>query len=320
VRPVSARGAARFSVLSNSLLVLAKVGVGALTHSISVVAEGFHSALDLLASVLAYFSLREAEKPADETHPYGHGKMENLAGVAEALLILAGSAWIISESARRLLRGGEVSYPWAGLLVMGGSALLNYLISAFLFRVAEREHSIALKADALHLRTDTWTSLGVFAGLGLLSLTGRHWFDPLVALGVAVYIVRAGYLILRESLLPLLDVSLPPEEWQIIREVLDRYRDRYLEVHMVRTRRAGRERHVDLHLVLPRVMPLYEAHRLCDEIEEAIRERLPFSAVLIHPEPCEFREREECPPDCSLCPLLPKGEAGSGGGRRKMEG
>ncbi len=312
MRSVSARGAASFSVLSNTLLVGLKIGVGLFTHSISVVAEGFHSALDLLASVFAYFSLREAEKPADEVHPYGHGKMENLAGTAEALLILAGSAWIIYESLQRLLRGGEVSYPWAGVLVMGLSAFLNYLISSFLFRVAEREHSIALKADALHLRTDTWTSLGVLVGLGLLSLTGRQWLDPLVALAVAAYIVRAGYLILRESLLPLLDVSLPPEEWALIREVLDRYRDRYVEVHMVRTRRAGRERHVDLHLVLPRVMPLYEAHRLCDEIEEAIREKLPFSLVLIHPEPCELREKEECPPDCSLCPLWPSPPSESG--------
>ncbi len=304
---------AGLSVLSNSALVLGKVAVGLAINSVSVLAEAVHSAIDLLAAVIAYFSVREASKPADEEHPFGHGKIENVSGTIEAGLIFLAAGWIVYEAVRRLLGRSALQATGPGLVVMGISALVNFAVSERLFRAARDTDSVALRADALHLRTDVWTSLGVFAGLLGIELTGWRLLDPLAALGVAVLIVKAAYDLTRASFLPLLDVSLPPEEQRVILQVLERYRPRYLEVHSLRTRRAGAERHVDLHLVLPRVTSLADAHQLCDEIEETLRQSLPNAHVLIHVEPCDQREDQpcigsECPHCYPYCELPPDGE------------
>lgn len=300
---------AALSVVSNTVLVAAKVTVGLLINSVSVLAEAAHSALDLLAALVAFFSVREANKPADERHPFGHGKIENVSGTVEAALIFVAAGWIVYEAVHHLLAGAGPSATAPGLVVMGVSAAVNLAVSQRLFRTARETESVALEADALHLRTDVWTSLGVLAGLAGIRLTGWWFLDPLAALAVAALILKAAYDLTRASFLPLLDVSLPPEEQRVIAQVLDRYRPRYLEVHSLRTRRAGSERHVDLHLVLPRVTPLAEAHQLCDEIEEHISRLLPNAHVLIHVEPCDHRldqpcdGRSECPRCYPYCDL-----------------
>ncbi len=307
---------AKLSVASNTVLVAGKVGVGLAIDSVSVLAEAVHSGIDLLAALIAYFSVREASKPADEHHPFGHGKIENLSGTIEAGLIFLAAGWIVYEAAQRLLRGGgAVEATGLGLGVMGVSALVNWIVSSRLFHAARRTHSVALEADALHLRTDVWTSLGVFAGLLGIHLTGWRILDPLAAIGVAALVLKAAYDLTRQSFLPLLDVSLPPEEQRLILDTLEEYRPRYLEVHMLRTRRAGAERHIDLHMVLPKVTPLHESHRLCDEIEAALAARIPHAHVLIHVEPCDQREGLPCETDCRVCyPFgrTPATEEGSG--------
>lgn len=293
--------AARLSILSNASLVVGKVVVGLSINSVSVLAEAIHSTIDLLAAVIAFFSVREASKPADEDHPFGHGKYENVSGVVEALLIFVAAGWIIYEATRRLFDGGVVTNALPGLIVMGLSAGINWFVSAYLMRTAEATDSVALRADAMHLRTDVYSSLGVFGSLLVISLTGIQTLDPIVAMGVALLILKAAWELTRDSLLPLLDVSLPPAEQKTIRNVLARFEDRYLEVHTVRSRKSGAERHVDLNLVLPRAAQLSDAHILCDEIEAAMKEALPNSTILIHVEPCDSRGWEKCNENCKVC-------------------
>lgn len=277
--------AARVSVASNVLLVVLKLAVGAAVGSVSVMSEAIHSAVDLLAAVIALLSVRVSNRPADGDHAYGHGKVENLSALVEGALILVAAGWIIIEAAKKL-RSGEGALMLApGMAVMALSAGVNWLVSAYLFRVAREQESMALAADALHLRTDVWTSLGVLGGLALVQVTGLRWLDPVVAIGVALFIARAGFDMCREALQPLVDARLPVEEEAEIMRLIERYRSWYVDIHDLRTRRSGSVRHVDFHLVVPGDRPLEEVHQLCDLIEGAIHERYPSSHVLIHPEP-----------------------------------
>lgn len=279
--------AARFSVLSNTFLVLAKLAVGLTIQSVSIISEAIHSGLDLVAAAIAYWSVKQAAKPADQVHPYGHGKIENLSGTAEALLIFVASIWIVYEAVRKLLAGGAVESVGWGLVVMGASALVNTGVSRHLFRVAKATDSMALQADALHLSTDVFTSLGVFAGLILIHFTGLWWLDPLVAIGVALMIMKAAYGLFLQAVRPLADVKLPDEEEAEIIRILEGHTGDYVEWHDLRTRKAGAERYIDLHLVVHRNEPLGDVHDLCDRIEEEIEERFAGASVLIHPEPCD---------------------------------
>ncbi|MDN5326242.1 MAG: hypothetical protein PWP41_938 [Moorella sp. (in: firmicutes)] len=301
--------AARVSIFSNTALVLGKLVIGYGIHSVSVISEAIHSGLDLVAAVIAYFSVRVASKPADAEHQYGHGKIENISGTLEALLIFLAAIWIISEAVKRLLAGSHpVRGALTGVAVMAGASLVNYLVSNFLFRVARATDSIALEADAWHLRTDVYTSVGVMLGLLALEVTGYYWMDPLMALVVAAMIIKAAYSLSREAFLPLLDVSLPEEEERIIKEIILRHADAYIEFHKLRTRKAGRERQIDLHLVVPRYQPIDCVHDLCERISDEIKASLPYTDILIHAEPCT--SVRDCPV-CNDCPEKEKRPSGA---------
>lgn len=277
--------AARLSVLSNTLLVVAKLAVGLAIGSVSVISEAVHSAVDLLAAWIALFSVKVSSRPADREHNYGHGKIENLSALVEGALILLAAAWILIESTRKLAAGHGASGVGPGLIVMGLSAGVNWAVSRRLFRVARAEESMALEADALHLRTDVWTSAGVMVGLLGVQLTGLWWLDPVAAMAVAIMIAHAGWDLCRDALSPLVDARLPYEEEQEIVRLIELHRGEFVEYHDLRTRRSGAQRHVDFHLVVPGDRPLEEVHRLCDAIEAAILVRFPTAHVLIHPEP-----------------------------------
>jgi cation diffusion facilitator family transporter len=279
--------AARMSVGSNVLLVGVKLAAGLMIGSVSVLSEAIHSAIDLAAAFIALFSVRVASRPADAEHSYGHGKIENISALVEGALVLVAAGWIIYEAVHRLANGQEASGVGAGLVVMGLSAAANWLVSGYLFRVARSEDSMALEADAVHLRSDVWTSVGVFGGLLLVRLTGLAWLDPAVALLVAVMITRAGWQLCRQALSPLIDARLPQEEEEEIVRLIQAHEAEFVEFHDLRTRRAGSERHIDFHLVVHGRRSLQEVHGLCDAIEAAIRERFTRAHVLIHPEPCE---------------------------------
>jgi cation diffusion facilitator family transporter len=280
------RSAAGLSVASNSTLIVLKLVAGAVTGSVAILTEAVHSAIDLIASIVAFVSIRMADEPADESHRYGHEKIENLAAAVEGVLILVGSGVIVFEAVRRLANGGHVERLGIGIAVVAFSAGVNLLVSAHLARVGRRTDSPALEADAAHLRTDAWTSLGVLGGLVLVEVTGADWIDPAVALIVASAIVAAGARLLNRSTRVLVDEALPEDELEAIRAELLSFGPRgVVGYHQLRTRRAGARRHVDLHVQFRSGTTLEDAHRIAHELQDAIAGRLVGADLLIHLEP-----------------------------------
>ncbi len=282
--------AALLSIGSNITLIIMKVIVGVISGSVSIISEAIHSGMDLVAAMIAFFSVRKSDAPPDERHPYGHDKIENISGVIEAVLILIASGWIIIEAVRKLFNPGDIEGIGLGFMVMLASALVNWIVSGHLYRVAKEEDSVALAADALHLKADVLTSLGV--GFGLFGIWAASHFgynlyflDPVVAIGVAIFITREAIEMLNHAFQPLVDHSLSEEELAITAEVIRQFRPESDGFHDLRTRRAGRRRHIDFHLTLPREMTVGESHTICDQIERGIEERLPYAVVLIHVEP-----------------------------------
>ena len=287
--------AARLSVASNSLLLVGKLAAGFLMGSISVIADGIHSGMDLLAALIAFAAVRQSAKPADEQHRFGHGKFENLAGIIEAGLIVLAAGAIIWHAVSRLFAPTPVESLGLGAVVLVVAILVNTGVSQHLMRVARETDSPALEANAWHLRTDILTSVGVLAGLGLIKVTGLLIIDPLVAILVALFILRAAYRLIRDSLRSILDVRLPEADEGRIQSVLVRYQSEYAEFHALRTRKAGSERHIDLHLVTPAWGSVATAHDLCNRIERDIAALFPNEVhVLIHIEPCDRA--------CAACP------------------
>jgi non-canonical purine NTP pyrophosphatase (RdgB/HAM1 family) len=277
--------AAALSIASNSLLIAIKLAAGAVTGSIAIVTEAIHSGIDLLASVVAFLSVRKAGEPADADHPYGHDKIENLAAVVEGLLILVGAGVIAYESVRRLLDPPGVESLGIGIGAIGFSMVANVAVSTYLYRQARATDSPALEGDAAHLRTDALTSGGVLVGLVLVETTGADWLDPLIALAVAAVIVVAGVRILTRSSRVLVDEVLPAHELAAIRAVLDDSADEVAGYHKLRARRAGSRRYVDLHVQFRAGTTLDRAHALSHELQAEIRRRLRGADVLIHLEP-----------------------------------
>jgi cation diffusion facilitator family transporter len=276
--------AASVSVLSNTTLVVVKLVTGFLSGSVSIIAEAIHSANDLLASLIALISVRIAERPPDNEHPYGHGKAESIAAGIEALLIIGAAVWIIVEALQRMVRQQPVEHLGWGALVMMLSVVLNTLVARYLFRVAREEDSPALEADAHHLATDVYTSLGVTVGLIVVWLTGWYVLDPLVAMVVALLILRIGFTLTIRSLHHLMDSRLPLTEVSLIEEILNG-ETRIHSWHNLRTRKSGNTRHIDLHIVFRNDATLLEAHQVADELEKRIERELAPAHVVIHVDP-----------------------------------
>jgi cation diffusion facilitator family transporter len=280
------RRAASLSIASNFTLIALKLVAGVVTGSVAVLTEAAHSSIDLIASVIAFVSVRKAGEPADELHRYGHDKIENLAAAIEGMLILVGSGVIVYESIHRLIVGGRVERLGFGIAVVGFSAVATLLASASIARTARATDSAALHGDAAHLRTDAFTSIAVVVGLALVQITGATWLDPAVALLVAVAIVTAGLRILAGSTRVLVDEALPEDEREAIRATVVAFGDRGVAgYHKLRTRRAGARRYVDLHLQFRAGTTLEQAHGIAHEIQDAIAARLNGADVLIHLEP-----------------------------------
>lgn len=303
----SKRTAAWLSVASNSFLILAKLVVGILIHSVSVISEAIHSGMDLVASGIAVFAVHYAEKPADQNHPYGHGKAENISGTIEAILIFIAAVWIIYESVKKMLHGGEVTNASWGIGVMMVSALVNFMISAYLFKVAKKTDSVALEADAWHLRTDVYSSAGVFLGLAIIWAGEKlfpaydfHWIDPVAAILVALLIIHAAWELTAKSSVDLLDKSLPPEEKKWINDYLLTQKPSILGYHHLRTRKSGAFRFIDFHLLVDRKMSVEESHVLTDEISTNIKQHLSRASVTIHIEPCDGSCKINCLTGCFL--------------------
>ncbi len=224
--PGSRSRAAAISIASNSGLILLKIVAGAVTGSVAIITEAIHSAIDLIASIVAFFSVRQAETPADSSHRYGHEKFENVAAGVEGMLILVGSGVIVYTAVNHLVEGTEIESIGFGIAVVAFATAVNLVVSQYLYRRARETDSAALAGDAAHLRTDAYTSLGVLVGLGLVQLTGETWIDPVVALLIAVAIVYTGLRVVAGSWRVLVDEALPEEETAAIREAIESFGDR----------------------------------------------------------------------------------------------
>jgi cation diffusion facilitator family transporter len=274
---------ARLSVASNTLLIILKLIVGIMSGSVSIISEAIHSSMDLVAALIAYFSVKVSDNPPDTRHPYGHGKVENISGVIEAVLIFVAAAWIITEAVKKLTgKPFELEIIWIGAIVMFISAVVNSIVSHKLYKVARETKSIALEADALHLKTDVYTSLGVAVGLGLILVTGIKWLDPIVAICVAILIVYESYSLLKRAFSPLIDAAWSDDEIKALESKLTGIKVNY---HDLRTRVAGNYRFIDIHVVIPENESVGNAHRYCDMIEDELSKAYENVTVTIHVEP-----------------------------------
>ena len=279
-------GAAALSIGSNALLIAIKLAAAALTGSIAILTEAVHSLIDLVASVVAFVSVRKADEPADAEHPYGHGKVESLAATIEGMLILVGAGIIVYEATHRLVVGAQVETVGVGIAVMGLSVLANLVVSTVLSRQARLHDSPALEGDAAHLRADAMTSAGVLLGLGLVAITGDAAFDSITAIAVAGAIVVAGIRIVRRSSGVLVDEALPADELDRIEAAIASARTPEVAgYHKLRARRAGARRYIDLHVQYRSGTSLERAHELSHAMRDAIEAKIPSAEVLIHVEP-----------------------------------
>ncbi len=294
--------AAAISVASNSLLILLKVVAGLLTGSISLIAEAIHSLMDLAAAIVAFFSVRISDKPADKEHPFGHGKAENISGVVEAILIFVAAGLIIYQAVQRIIQGKTLELLEIGIGIMAVSIVVNILVSRYLLKVSRETDSLALEVDAGHLTTDVMSMAGVLVGLTIVRLAHLAGFhldvlDPIVAILVSLMIIRTSYMLTMKSFGGLVDVSLPENEEKDIKQaIIEHFGEEVVSFHRLRTRKAGSQRYIDLHLVMPRRISIAEAHEMCDHLEKDMRNRLLRTDVTIHVEPCNGQ--------CELCLLV----------------
>jgi len=296
---------ALLSVVSNTFLVVGKIVIGLMINSVAIISEAIHSGMDLLAAVIAFTAVQISGKPADQGHPFGHGKAENLSGAIEALLIFAAAGWIIYESILKLIYPRHIDEPIWGIGIMFVSSALNLIVSHLLFLVGRKTDSVALEADAWHLRTDVWTSVGVMIGLGIIWI-GDHvfpdvnlnWVDPVAALMVAVMILKAAYDLTVKSVQDLLDAGLEPAEEEKLRLMIATHDAQIRGFHNLRTRKAGGRRFVEFHILVNPAMSVNRSHKLTDELTVKIREIMPESTVTIHVEPCKSRCYPKCKAGC----------------------
>jgi len=290
---------AKLSIVSISLLIVMKVVASIMTGSIGIRADALHSIIDLSGAVIGYIGIRIAGKPPDERHAFGHGKAENVAGVVIAGLIFVAAGTIVYEAIKRLIAGGTVELVTLGIYITAAAIVVNMTVSWYALRVARSTDSIALEATARDMFADVLSSCAVLAGLILVGLTGLNILDPIVALLVAILITRTAYLTMKKSFSGLMDARLPKAEEAEIKSCLREHAGQLVGFHELRTRKAGNQRYIDLHLVMPKTTSVKEAHRVCDHLEQDIKNRLPNISITIHVEPCTI-ECDQCSVSCSL--------------------
>jgi len=280
------RAAAGLSVAFNVTVTCIKFVAAFITGSVSLLSESVHSATDLIASALAFVSVRVAAVPPDEEHPFGHGKIESLTGFAEAIMIFLVVIYIVIEAAQRLVsRHLLANEPLNfGLLIMGISAVGSLAVSIYMSGVAKRTGSTALHVNSQHLRIDFITSLGVFAGLAITKFTHWPYADPLLAILLAIWICMGAVQLSLRAFHELIDIRLPESEIDKIKKLIEAEKD-VISYHRLRTRRSGSVRNIDFHIVVPSEWSVVQAHALADALEKRIRADLQPAEVVIHVDP-----------------------------------
>ena len=277
--------AASLSIISNGLIILFKLIAGIITGSISIISEAIHSMSDFLASVLTFFAVTRSSKPADKEHPFGHGKYEDIAGFLEGIFILLASFYIIWESCKKIISNNFLEFnSTAGIIVMIIAIIANLLVSSYLYAVAKKTDSVALRADAMHLSTDVFSSIGVLIGLILIKITGITILDPLIAIFVAFIILKTGTSIIKETSNNLLDGTLPDDDIKIIENIINCC-DSIHGFKNLKSRRCGSNRDIDITILCEGSMSIKECHDICDVLETKIKDMLPNTFITIHCEP-----------------------------------
>jgi len=279
-------------------LIIFKVVIGWLTHSISIFAQAADSLLDLFAAIITFSAVRAASKPADAEHPYGHGKVEDVAGVGQAILIFVAGGLIIYSAIDRIIKGSSIELAEAGIVVMAVSIVVSIFSSRHLTKVAQITNSIALEANARNIASDVYSASAVLVGLAIVRFTGLNIIDPILAIGVAIYILKVALDTIRKPISGLLDEKLPPSQQAVIENCLGKHSREVSGFHALRTRRAGSQSYIDLHLVMAGDISLEQAHQICDQIEGELQTMLHEASVIIHAEPCD-NECQQCSAICS---------------------
>jgi cation diffusion facilitator family transporter len=265
-----------------------KTGAYFLTSSVGLLSDAIESLVNLAGAVTALIMLSIAARPADESHVYGHSKAEYFASITEGLLILGAATGIMSAAIDRLLHPRELEQLGFGLAVSIAASAINFIVARILMREGKTRNSITLEADAQHLITDVWTSVGVISGVAIAGFTGWNVLDPLVAIAVALNIIWTGVKLVRRSVSGLMDAALPEREQKLIQEVMERYRERGINFHALRTREAAARRFVSVHLLVPGDWTVHDAHHIAEDFEADIRSALGgVVTVFTHLEPVE---------------------------------
>lgn len=278
---------AGISVISNTILTLLKFFVGLISGSVSILSESIHSAIDLIASLIAFIAVRISAKEPDSRHPYGHGKFENISGVFEGALIFVAAIWIIYEGVDKFIHPQAVTSLGLAAGVMFFSATLNFFVSRQLYRVAKETNSIALEADALHLKTDVYTSLGVGIGILIIWITGFHIFDSIIAIVVALFIIKEAFQLIKKAFNPLLDAGIESNEFDLLNELIRNELPIDTTIINLRARQNGAKYIIDFILKVPPQMTVQKAHGICDDLELFLRKAYTEIDINIHVEPIE---------------------------------
>ena len=277
--------AAGLSIFSNAIIIILKVIAGILSGSISILSEAIHSLSDFFASVLTFFAISRSSEPADKEHPFGHGKYEDMSGFIEGGLIIFAGVYIICEALKKIILGCDIDFEsMFGIYVMSFAVLANMFVSSYLFYVAKKTDSISLYADAQHLRTDVFSSLGVLIALLIIKHTGFYLLDPLIAIFVAIIIMKAGFSISKETLNNLLDGALPKEDVEIIEKIITTHHD-IQGFKNLKTRKSGKNKIIEVTLLFNPEMRIVDCHNICDDIESKIAQSITNIEIIAHLEP-----------------------------------
>src|SRR5205085_1287387 len=280
--------AARLSILAAAFLIIIKTITGFLTGSISVWASLLDSAMDIFASVVNFFAVRAASRPADEDHTYGHGKAESLAGLFQALVITASGIYLIYEAIRRIRQPHDITSEWLGIGTMVIAITVSLGLVARLRKVARKTESPALASDAVHYASDIYTNGSALVALVIIYFTGWKIVDPIISIAISLYILWSAFTVGREAIDILMDRRLPLEIDEQVGEIVNRYRDQgVFGFHDIRTRRSGSHKFIDLHLDVERSLTFEQAHAVSVRVLREIESEIPRSRVSIHTDPAE---------------------------------
>jgi cation diffusion facilitator family transporter len=275
------------SIAASIITITLKSSAYLLTNSVGFLSDAVESLVNLVAGVMALAMLTVAARPPDVEHAYGHSKAEYFSSTTEGILILIAAGGIIVTAIQRFFNPQPLEQLGIGLTVSIVASLVNFAASRILLKAGKRENSITLEADAQHLMTDVWTSVGVIAGIGIVAVTKWDALDPIIAVLVGLNIVWTAYQLLRRSIAGLMDAALPKQELKIIETVMTKYREKGVIFHALRTRQSASRRFVSVHMLVPGAWTVHDAHHVAENFEGDIRQELTEAIIHTHLEPVD---------------------------------